>query len=145
MVVDTGGLGRMIAEGLQKRFGQYVTAAKKDEKLANIEFMNGDMRAGKIKVRKSSPLIKEWMELHMTADGFEDKVAPNHLSDAFLYAYRYCTQYLWKPATKALTAAEQEQARLDAMVERYRKAKEEEDDLTGLIYGDTIPENQLLQ
>jgi hypothetical protein len=88
VVVDTGGLGKGYAEEMRQGFGIEFTPAKKTNKRANIEFANGDLRTGRVKIVHSSnrALIDDlralpWNAAHTDAeDGKRD-----HLPDAFLY------------------------------------------------------------
>lgn len=90
MVIDTGGLGKGYAEEAKQRFGLPLEAAKKRHKLAHIEYANGDLRNGVIRIvgRSNTSLVEDltrlpWNELHTDyAPRYRD-----HLPDAFLYAH----------------------------------------------------------
>ena len=94
--MDTGGLGKTIAESLEKRLKRRIQTAQKTEKLANAAMMRIDMRKGLIKVPRAAAIIEEWDTLLLTEDGKEDPTAANHLSDAALYAYRQARHYWGK-------------------------------------------------
>ena len=97
IVMDTGGLGKMIAEGLKRRYGLPIKEAKKSAKAANIELMASDMTLGRVKVFPDSPIIDEWRLLQWDPDSDrrkEDSRYENHLSDAALYAWRESRHYL---------------------------------------------------
>lgn len=96
IVADTGGLALTIVEELRARWHIPVIAAKKIEKLANIELMNGDLRRGFVKLRPNAPVLAEWALLNARPDGKEDPTVPNHLSDATLYAYRHAKQFRYE-------------------------------------------------
>ena len=103
VVMDCGGLGLAVAEHFRKTHSLAITPAEKKEKLAFIEFFNGDMNNGRIKVKAKDPatyaLIEQWQSLTMGDDGKEDKHAKNDLCDAALYGYRHARQYLFKGPT----------------------------------------------
>lgn len=105
VIMDCGGLGLAIAEHFRKTHHLAITPAEKKEKFAFIEFFNGDMLAGKVKVKAHSPdtisLIEQWRTLTIDpANGKEDKHAQNDLCDAALYGYRHARAYLYKGEEK---------------------------------------------
>jgi hypothetical protein len=89
MIIDTGGLGTMIAQDLQMRYGFPLEAAKKEERAAGIAEINSDFHEGRIKIHVNDPLVSEisilqWDDERKNFDNrYED-----HLCDAMLYAYR---------------------------------------------------------
>lgn len=94
IVVDTGGLGKGYAEEMKQRYGLPIIAAKKTEKFAYIELLNGDLRSGRLKLvgDKNQDLIDE-MGLLQWEDRDRQKVSDkyeDHLCDALLYSWRYC-------------------------------------------------------
>ena len=98
-VMDTGGLGKSIAEEFRIRYNLPVHAATKHDKFSYIELLNSDLRSGFIKIPPNSLLAGEWGLLQWEEDRkSEDKRFENHLSDAFLYAWReskhYCSEEL---------------------------------------------------
>ena len=99
IVMDTGGLGKSIAEEFRIRYNLPVFAATKHDKFSYIELLNSDLRSGFVKVPPNSLLAGEWGLLQWQEDRkSEDKRFENHLSDAFLYAWReskhYCSEEL---------------------------------------------------
>lgn len=103
VVADSGALGKMIVEELMQRTSLLINAAEKIGKMAFIEVMNSDLRAGKIKVAEDADVIEEWKSLMIlkNAQGkmVEDPREKNDLSDSFLYAYRECKHYLHRDKT----------------------------------------------
>lgn len=95
-----------VAE-LNNRHGANLIPADKTGKADFINLMNDDFIQAKIMVAsKCQELVDEYQSLVWETDG--DKIKeprkehpsiPNHLTDAALYTWRYCYQYLW---TKAL-------------------------------------------
>jgi hypothetical protein len=102
IVMDTGGLGKAIAMDMVQRFRLPLRSAEKSQKNAAIELLNGDLRGGVVKIIHSdSPksLMSEWKLLQWDENHkYEDKSYQNHLSDAFLYAYREAKHWRQKPA-----------------------------------------------
>jgi hypothetical protein len=99
IVVDTGGLGKSIAEEFRIRYQLPITAASKYDKFAYIELLNSDLASGFIKLPKGSGLEDEWRLLQWDEKRQkESERCENHLSDAFLYAWResrhYCSEEL---------------------------------------------------
>jgi hypothetical protein len=99
IVMDTGGLGKSIAEEFRIRYNIPVIAASKHDKFSYIELLNGDLRSGFVKVPSDSEIVGEWNLLQWAENQkTEDKRFENHLADAFLYAWReskhYCSEEL---------------------------------------------------
>jgi hypothetical protein len=107
VVADLGAQGKMIGAEITRRFNIPVMAADKHGKSGFIEIMNSDMRAGLIKVLRSCapPLVDEWMNLIWDSESDrreEDSRYPNHLSDAALYAWRFCYNYAHQHRPQAI-------------------------------------------
>jgi hypothetical protein len=96
VVMDCGAQGLALAEHFRTTHQLPITPAEKREKLAFIDFFNGDLRTGKIKVRSDSRLVEEWRNLTYDKKGKEDQKAKNDLADAALYGYRWARQYLYR-------------------------------------------------
>ena len=97
--MDTAGAGKNIAEEMKQRFGLPIRAAKKTEKVAAIELLNGELDAGRFFLHKDSPLLEEWSILQWCPNHFRMKEDPrfdNHLSDATVYAFREARNYAWR-------------------------------------------------
>lgn len=96
-ITDTGPL-KMVVTELNSRYRCGLMPAKKTEKAANIEIMNSDFLAGRIKVVEDTPVTKEWAEL-MWEDKDRRKEHPkfdNHLCDSILYIWRYSRHFFAK-------------------------------------------------
>jgi hypothetical protein len=102
MVVDNA--SKQSVEEIKKRYQLPLIAAEKTSKREYIELLNSDLITGNIRITpKAHPLKDEWLAL--TWD--ESKLAlgkyvehprlPNHLSDAMLYAWRWCHNYAHMP------------------------------------------------
>ena len=95
IVVDQGGLGKMIVQELSQRYQLPLHAAEKSDKAGMIKFMNSDLKSGRVKVLAGDDWTKEaqilqWDETHRREDGrFQ-----NHVTDCVLYAYRESRHWL---------------------------------------------------
>lgn len=100
VVID--GANKQAVEEIQRRHGIALTAAEKTGKSDFIQIMNAEMIQSKIKLcANNGELVDEWAKLIWATEG--DKIVvprkenpncANHLSDAALYAWRFCYQYL---------------------------------------------------
>lgn len=140
IVGDAGGLGKPYVESWNRRYGNragwFMFAAEKQEKRANIELVNGELRAGNVQIVSEwcRPLVDEVTNL-VWADERREKEHPgcaNHAADATLcYAYRAHTGYLHEvappppPPDQAALIAQHE--RIDRVQRAMREAREEED------------------
>ena len=102
MVVD--GAVKQGIEEMKKRHSLPLIIAEKQGKRDYIELLNADLMLNRIKVLPpASEIITEWSKLvwderKLLKDKYEEHPGcPNHLSDAFLYAWRWTFQYSSKP------------------------------------------------
>lgn len=138
-VVDTGGLGKMIVEEMNRRFSLGLTPAEKGSKLDHIELLNSDFQNNRIKINKSrcQPLIDEllileWDAEHLERGRFiEQEDRENHCSDSFLYSWRECRHYLRKDkieipekGTEAWFLKQEDDMELEADNEIYNNDKD---------------------
>lgn len=105
IVADVGGLGKMVIETINQRYGWGVQPAEKKEKFDHIELVNSDFHTGRIKIIPGSDLEHELCGLQWdlsndtkaylarTGKLREDPSCPNHLCDALLYLWRYCYHF----------------------------------------------------
>jgi hypothetical protein len=101
IVADTGGLGKMIIETLNKRYGYAIKPAEKTQKFDHIELLNADIRSGRAKIMPRSDLANQMAMLQYDlSKGAKEDLArngrlkehpgfPNDLCDAFLYLWRF--------------------------------------------------------
>lgn len=94
IVVDTGGLGKKIAEEMGRRYSIPMIAAEKHRKAEYIELLNDVLRTGKLKIKADSLFAHdaqkvEWDHDRSTPD---KKVISNRfhsdICEAVLYAWR---------------------------------------------------------
>lgn len=100
IVIDQGGLGKMIAEEFRTRFNIPCEQAEKKAKHDAIEVVNSDFERGHVKFLrgKTEQLTDEIRLLQWDPErnGFEDERFPNDLADSFLYNSRKARHYLYK-------------------------------------------------
>ncbi len=124
VVVDEGGLGKLIAETLRRRKGIACMPAEKFDKLGAIGVLNTDLRAGRVKVARGSRsshdmAVVRWDEKARDQRG-ELKVAKkphSDILDAKLYAHRRARHYLAEgpPPPPAPEPDAMERERLEAV------------------------------
>lgn len=98
-IIDAG--HKQSVEELKARHSLSLTAAEKAGKSDFMQICNDDLKHGRVKVKTEGcePLKKEWAVLAWDAKArakgifIEPARAKNHCADAFLYAWRYC--YNW--------------------------------------------------
>jgi len=104
VVMDTGGLGKKIAEEITQRFGIPVAAAEKTRKLEYYELLNDALRTRRFKAKKNSRFAQdskllEWDKDSRDKDG-KFVVSENFHSDIIdtvLYGYRESLHWLHEP------------------------------------------------
>lgn len=97
IVADSGGLGKGYVEEMRQRFGMSIEAAEKRNKAAYIDLLNGDLKSGQLFVveHTNQDLLSEVKLLQWDEDRRQpDPRYEDHLADAWLYAWRYCHQFL---------------------------------------------------
>lgn len=112
------GANKQGVESMRHRTGIPFEIADKRDKATFIEMCSNDMSAGRIKVldtAENRPLWEEWMGLIWLTEGGkikqpkkENPSLPNHLCDAFLYAWRCGYHYLSSPAEKTVIRGSRE-------------------------------------
>ncbi len=123
-VVDNA--SKQAVEELKQRFSLPLIAAEKHGKSDFIEIMNSDYIQGYIK--HLQPECND-LSIEHGALIWDEKAKPkwlehpsceNHLSDANLYAYRHCYQYLAKAKPKKKT----EQEKIEEWFDNYEEEQE---------------------
>ncbi len=103
IIVD--GANKQAVEEIQHRHGIPLEPADKTGKESFIEILNAELIQARIKINhKCVNLVNELQTLVWQTDGDKIKLPrkehpalPNHLCDAFLYAWRFCYQYMSEP------------------------------------------------
>lgn len=103
IVMDTGGLGKKIAEEITRRFSIPITPAEKQRKFEFIELLNDAMRTKKFMAKKDSRFahdskLVEWDKDVTNPEKPKIKDAyHSDICDAVLYAFRESSHYLFEP------------------------------------------------
>lgn len=136
MVMDTGGLGKKIAEELAARHSLAVEPADKVRKVEYIELMNDDMRTGRLRIKRDSRFAQdafkvEWDYDKSTPDKrrISDRFHSD-ICDAVLYAWKVTYGYASEVVKKApkwgtKEWADAETERLEAEALEYFTQQEE--------------------
>lgn len=133
VVVDTGGLGKMVAEELRIRYSLPIEAATKHERDEFIRMFNSDLTTGRIVLLPGcEPLSDEWNGLAWDERALKmgRRVVPpgekDHLSDACLYAWRKVRNYTMSEDRKMPAYGSQEEE--DEELRRLRERVPDEPD-----------------
>lgn len=144
VVADTAGLGKMVIETLNRRHGWNIQPADKRQKNDYIELLNADYQSGRCKLLDHSDLSLEKQALQWdTSRGAKEKLArtgklkehpsfPNHLCDAWLYAFKFSYHFWQDERPDAVHVGSKEwvsQQELEAM-RALAAAREAEQNLT---------------
>lgn len=137
VVMDTGGLGKKIAEELRKRYSLPIKAAEKSRKFEYIEILNDAMRTGRFFAKKDSRFAQDCMLVEFDRDkssGDKFVVSNAYHSDACdstLYAFRESLAWLERPAEVKPKTGSMEWLKMqeDAMWENVQnQLKDDKDD-----------------
>jgi hypothetical protein len=105
IVMDTGGLGKKIAEEINKRHDVTIEAAEKTRKFEFIELLNDALRTQKFSAKKTSKFAEDSVLVEWDRDTKLDKpkISESYHSDicdSVLYAYREALHWLYEPEIK---------------------------------------------
>lgn len=100
VVMDTGGLGKKVADELRRRYALPIVAAEKSRKFEFIELMNDALRTQNLLARSSSQFAQDSRLLEWDRDAKVDKLKVkdsfhSDIIDAVLYAYREAMHWLY--------------------------------------------------
>jgi hypothetical protein len=106
IVMDTGGLGKKLAEELRKRYALPIVAAEKVRKFEFIELLNDALRTAKFKAKSDSQFAQDCMLVEWDRSKI-DKLAikdtfHSDITDAVLYAYREALHWLYEPSMQPI-------------------------------------------
>jgi phage terminase large subunit len=129
IIID--GANKQGVESMRQRSLIPFEYADKIGKVDFIEMLNGDLVQEKVKIHSGcTNLINELMGLVWKTDGDkiiypkkEHPALPNHLCDAFLYAWRNGFHYMSQPAEKKLVVGSREWYEKNALVD-WEKERE---------------------
>lgn len=132
------GANKQGVESMRQRSSIPFEYADKQDKATFIELCNADMVQGLVKVvdvPENRPLWEEWMSLVWMTEGDKIKIPkkehpslPNHLCDAWLYAWRNGYHYHAAPVEKKIVYGSREWylQQNDGIWEKERERLEEE-------------------
>lgn len=136
MVIDTGGLGKKIAEELTRRYLIPVEAADKLRKQENVELLNDALRTGKFKAKSNSRFALDSYLVQIdwdksTPDRIVVKKKPHSdIIDAVLYAFKESYGFTHEPAKPAKPhwgtkewAEQQSSSMFEAELEGHKQAE----------------------
>lgn len=133
IVMDTGGLGKKIAEELTARYGLPIEAADKTRKQENAEILNDALRMGNFKARKESRFAQDSYLIQVdwdksTPDRIVIKKNPHSdIIDAVLYAFKESPAFHYRPLVEPLKPGTleydrmQEEKHLQAAIETVKR------------------------
>lgn len=135
IVMDTGGLGKKIAEEMIRRYQIPIVAADKARKFENIALMNDALRTGQLKAITGSRFGQDCMLLEYDLDkSTPDKLVISNryhsdIIDAALYAWRESYAFSFtapvvKPKLGTPEWAKQEAIDLEDKAEEFFKEQE---------------------
>lgn len=147
VVMDTGGLGKKIAEEIRKRHFLPIKAAEKTRKIEYIELLNDAMRSGRFFAPTSSKfaadcMLVEWDREKSTNDKrVISERYHSDICDAVLYAFRESLHWLHvsdtvpplpgSPEAYAAEADEMEQADAEAAEKAAQADLQDEEAMYG--------------
>lgn len=141
IVMDTGGLGKKIAEEIRARHAIPVKAAEKKDKFTHIELLNDAMRSWRFFAPADSRFARDCMLVEWDREkSTNDKLVisdryHSDICDAVLYAFRESLHWLHQPSAPPRTAEQalqdEEEAIEARLEERVRAELKEQAELTG--------------
>lgn len=145
IVMDTGGLGKKIAEEVTKRFGIHITAAEKQRKFEYIELLNDALRTKKLMAKKESRFAQdckllEWDRENPSPDKLKIKdTFHSDICDAVLYAFREAYHWAFEPKSepiKQYTPNWYKQQQDEMWEQAYNRQRELDDEVDNFGFSD---------
>lgn len=148
VVMDTGGLGKKIAEEMNRRYSLPIKAAEKSRKFEYIEILNDALRTSRFFVKGTSRFAQDAMLVEWDKDSTQLKVSDrfhSDICDAALYAFRESLHWLSVPdeiIPKEYTPEwfRREEARLENQALKAMEAAKTIDD--GHLHGINLTNDQ---
>jgi len=146
MVIDTGGLGKKIAEELTRRHGLPVEAADKVRKMENLELLDDALRRGAIKAKKDSMFAQDTFLMEKDRDKSNPErivISDSYHSDiidAVLYSFKLSPAYSYQAPRPKLKQGTPEWAKeqTDAMEEAAERHFQNQEDASEGFGWDTF-------
>jgi hypothetical protein len=136
MVIDTGGLGKKIAEELKNRYGIPLEAADRTRKMESAEILNDALRMGVLKAKSDTKFAGDSYLVQIdwdksTPDKIVLKKEPHSdIIDAVIYAFKESPSYAYEPPAEGPKPGTPEwdkhleDQHLKAAVEQVQREKE---------------------
>lgn len=142
IVIDTGGLGKKIAEEMQSRFSIPYVAAEKIRKFEYIEILNDAMRTRRFMAKNTTRFATDCSLVEWDRDTTDGKLKikdtyHSDICDAVLYGFREAYHWLYEaPRVKAQPGTDmwdkkQEEELIQTQYNLHIKQKEDEAWLSG--------------
>ena len=137
IVIDTGGLGKMVAEELIRRHKIPLMAADKVRKMENVALLNDFLRSGRFKAKKGSAFAEDCMLVEIDKDKTRpDKIVVSDryhsdIIDAVLYAFKESYAYTYeKPIDKPKIGTpewgvQEQESMWESALDHFTKQQEE--------------------
>jgi Phage terminase large subunit len=145
MLMDTGGLGKKIAESIRTRFGFPLEAADKTRKMENYRILNNAMSRGHFKAKKTSRFAQDCSLLEKDqSKSTPDKIVVKGHSDAIdsvLYPFKESPAYTYTaPIPKTVVGSpeyynEEVDRMHKAQYEAVKKEQDQQNDPYGMGWG----------
>ncbi len=102
VVMDTGGLGKKIAEEMRKRYALPIYPAEKARKFEYIELLNDALRTRRFFAKSDGRFAQDCMLVEWDRENITEKLKVSDkfhsdICDAVLYAYRESLHWLYQP------------------------------------------------
>jgi len=136
IVMDTGGLGKKIAEEIIRRYKIPVIAAEKVRKVEYIELMNDALRSGRLRAKAGSRFAQDAMKVEWDLDKSTpdkrviSKRFHSDICEALLYVWRDSWSFTYEKPKQALKYGtkqwqDEEAIRLEEEAEKFFLEQEE--------------------
>lgn len=136
MVMDTGGLGKKIAEELIRQKSLPIEAADKMRKFENLALLNDALRTGRLRAKSASLFAEDSYKVewdHAKSKPDRKVVSDRYHSDiidAVLYAFKCSPAFAWTPEAPAIVRGSKEwvaKEENDMFEQALERAKEQQD------------------
>lgn len=99
--IITDPASKQVVEDLKQRYGIPLRSAEKTDKFKFIDVLNTELVLGRVKIwaQQTEPLLEEMRSLIYDERAEKRKEHPgcaNHCTDSFLYAWRFCYNFLYE-------------------------------------------------
>lgn len=139
IVMDTGGLGKKIAEEITRRYQIPISAAEKSRKFEYIEILNDAMRIGQFYAKKETQFAEDCKHVEWDRDSTQLKIKDSFHSDicdSVLYGFREALHWMFEPPQEKI---------LPKSDKWYQREVEQMEEQAEQVYRSKLPENDPLE